>query len=60
MARFRHVNEGGRAIHHDALELPGGQLVLLTALREGQFATVIQLPTVAGGTFVQKPILLSV
>jgi hypothetical protein len=31
-------------MHHDALELPGGQVVLLTALREGQFATVIQLP----------------
>jgi hypothetical protein len=31
-------------MHHDALELPGGELVLLTSLREGQFATVIQLP----------------
>jgi hypothetical protein len=28
----------------DALELPGGQVVLLTILREGQHATVIQLP----------------
>ena len=31
-------------MHHDALELPGGQVVLLTGLREGQMATVIQLP----------------
>ena len=31
-------------MHHDALELPGGKLVLLSSLREGQFATVIQLP----------------
>ena len=31
-------------MHHDALELPGGKIVLLTSLREGQFATVIQLP----------------
>jgi hypothetical protein len=44
MARFRHINEGWRTMHHDAVELPGGQVVLLTALREGQFATVLQLP----------------
>jgi hypothetical protein len=31
-------------MHHDALELPGGQTVLLTSLREGHQATVIQLP----------------
>ena len=31
-------------MHHDALELPGGQVVLLTMLREGQRATVILLP----------------
>jgi hypothetical protein len=28
----------------DALEFPDGQIVLLTALREGQEATVLQLP----------------
>lgn len=44
MARFRRVNEGCRKMHHDALELPGGKLVLLSSLREGQLATVIQLP----------------
>jgi len=31
-------------MHHDALELPSGEIMLLTRLREGQFATVIQLP----------------
>ena len=30
--------------HHDALEFPDGQIVLLTCLREGQQATVLQLP----------------
>jgi hypothetical protein len=30
--------------HHDALEFPDGQVVLLTHLREGQSATVLQLP----------------
>jgi hypothetical protein len=30
--------------HHDALEFPDGQIVLLTRLNEGQYATVLQLP----------------
>ena len=45
VARFRRVNQDCQAAHHDALELPNGQIVLLTRLCEGQFATVIQLPT---------------
>jgi hypothetical protein len=44
VARFRRVNEGCRAMHHDALELPNGDVVFLTRMREGQLATVIQLP----------------
>jgi hypothetical protein len=31
-------------VHHDALEFPDGQTVLLTELLEGQAATVLQLP----------------
>ena len=34
-------------MHHDALELPGGRVVLLTRLSEGQRATVLQLPAAA-------------
>ena len=30
--------------HHDALEFPDGQMVLLTDVFEGQEATVLQLP----------------
>jgi hypothetical protein len=30
--------------HHDALEFPDGQVVLLTFLKESQQATVLQLP----------------
>jgi hypothetical protein len=30
--------------HHDALEFPNGQIVLLHRLCEGQHATVLQLP----------------
>ena len=44
VARFRRVNEDKPYRHHDALELPTGQIVLLTSLCEGQRATVIQLP----------------
>jgi hypothetical protein len=44
VARFRQVNVGCRAMHHDALELPDGQILYLTRLCEGQMATVIQLP----------------
>jgi hypothetical protein len=44
MARFRRINEGRIDQHHDALEFPDGQVVLLTKLCEGQRATVLQLP----------------
>jgi hypothetical protein len=44
VARFRRVNEAQPSMHHDALELPGGKVVLVTYLREGQRATVLQLP----------------
>jgi hypothetical protein len=33
-------------VHHDALEFPNGEFVLLTRLCDGQFATVLQLPAV--------------
>jgi hypothetical protein len=44
VARFRQVNVDNPCTHHDALEFPDGQIVLLTHLREGQRATVLQLP----------------
>jgi hypothetical protein len=43
-AIFRQINKGKVATHHDALEFPDGRIVLLTSLREGQEATVLQLP----------------
>ena len=43
-AIFRQINKEVRAAHHDALEFPDGKIVLLTFLREGQKATVLQLP----------------
>jgi hypothetical protein len=43
-AIFRQVNRHNPRTHHDALEFPDGQIVLLTFLQEGQQATVLQLP----------------
>jgi hypothetical protein len=43
-AIFRQVNLDCRHAHHDALEFPDGEIVLLTYLMEGQQATVLQLP----------------
>ena len=43
-AIFRQVNKDEPRVHHDALEFPDGQIVLLTDLCEGQEATVLQLP----------------
>jgi hypothetical protein len=48
VARFRRVHEDVPTMHHDALELPGGKVVLLTHLRPGQRAKVLQLPATAG------------
>jgi hypothetical protein len=44
VARFRQINLSGAHAHHDALEFPNGRIVLLTRLRPGQHAVVIQLP----------------
>ena len=43
-AIFRQMNKENPSTHHDALEFPDGKIVLLTLLREGQKATVLQLP----------------
>jgi hypothetical protein len=44
VARVRQVNQDQPNVHHDALELPDGQIVLVTKLAGGQHATVLQLP----------------
>jgi len=43
-AIFRQINKDNPHMHHDALEFPNGQLVLLTDVLEHQKATVLQLP----------------
>jgi hypothetical protein len=43
-AIFRQVNKDKPNTHHDALELPNGEIVLLTTLLQGQQATILQLP----------------
>jgi hypothetical protein len=44
VARFREIDKDKPNVHHDALELPDGQIVLVTKLIGGQRATVLQLP----------------
>jgi hypothetical protein len=43
-AIFRQVNVDCPTVHHDALEFPDGDMLLLTYLMEGQEAVVLQLP----------------
>jgi hypothetical protein len=47
LARFRQINMDNPVTHHDALEFPDGQVVLLTRLCVGQRAMVLQLPAAA-------------
>jgi hypothetical protein len=44
VAQFRQVNKNKPNAHHDALEFPDGELVLLHSLRDAQHVTVLQLP----------------
>ena len=44
VGRFRQVNRDNPATHHDAIEFPDGRVMLVTRLRPGQYATVLQLP----------------
>jgi hypothetical protein len=48
-AIFRKINKEVPSTHHDALEFPDGQIVLLTFLEVGQQATVLQLPATGEG-----------
>ena len=43
-AIFRQRDKDNPYAHHDVLEMPDGQQILLTHLEEGQNATVLQLP----------------
>jgi hypothetical protein len=44
VARFRQINRRHRNTHHDALEFANGKIVLLTRLRPGQRAVILQMP----------------
>ena len=54
VARFRQIHLDEPNLHHDALEFPDGQIVLLTELSEGQYATVLQLPAEAKGVTEER------
>jgi hypothetical protein len=44
VAIFRQIDKEIERTHHDCLEFPNGERVLLTKFDEGQEATVLQLP----------------
>ena len=44
VARFRQLNLENPLVHHDALEFPGGEIVMVTHVVAGQKAIVLQLP----------------
>ena len=50
VARFRQVDNKDPRVHHDALEFPAGQIVLVNDLCEGQHVTVLQLPAPLSAT----------
>jgi hypothetical protein len=54
-AIFRQINKNVLTTHHDALEFPDGQIVLLTCLHGGQQATVLQLPVTYEGAKAPQP-----
>jgi len=54
VARFRQINMDDPHVHHDALEFPGGQIVLVTRLVPGQNAAVLQLPASGQERRVEK------
>jgi len=56
LARFRQINMDNAVTHHDALEFPDGQVVLLTRLCAGQCATVLQLPIAAHPAYAEEAV----
>lgn len=56
VARFRQVNLDNPCTHHDAVEFPDGQIVLLTHLCVDQHATVLQLPAQATAPAAAEPV----
>jgi hypothetical protein len=54
VGRFRQINLDNPSTHHDAIEFSDGRVVLLTCLRAGQRATVLQLPAPANALAVSN------
>src|ERR1700730_5564684 len=54
LARFRQINMDNAVNHHDALEFPDGQVVVLPRFCERERATVLQLPAAAHPAPAQK------
>ena len=60
VARFRKIDKDRPNVHLDALEMPDGQIVLVTKLMSGQRATVLQLPADLSDRAIQAGTQLAV
>jgi hypothetical protein len=60
LARFRQINMDNPVAHHDALEFPDGQVVLVTRLCQRQRATVLQLPIAAHPAAAEEAVRVEV
>ncbi len=57
VARFTQIDMDRPAAYHDALEFPDGKIVLVTHMRRGQVATVLQLPPFAETADRREPVV---
>jgi hypothetical protein len=60
VARFRQVDIDRPHVHHDALEFPDGQIVLVHSLSEGQRLTVLQMPARERAADAKEPATVEV
>src|SRR5262249_38368526 len=60
LARVRQINMDKAGTHHEAVEFPDGQVVLLTRLCDGQRATVLQLSISAHPAAAKEAVRLEV
>ena len=55
-AIFRQVNQEYKWANHDELDFGDGEIVMLSILKVGQEATVLQLPATAVGSKLPQPL----
>ena len=57
LTHFRQVDIDDPIAHHDALEFPDGQIILVTRLCDRQRATVLRLPAKSHPTTTEETVV---